>query len=146
MRRATMCGYVPTMAAGLAALGILTLGLLNLPVVSRTLDSPSFCASCHAMSPQVESHLRSSHRDVPCGHCHLPRSTLRYPIAKAYSGSKDVLVFLSGATPPAIRLAPGGRRVVQQNCLGCHGAMVPNAAARGGPYCLDCHRRVPHGP
>lgn len=146
MGKTTMRRPIRTIAIGVLAAGVLTLGALDLPAVGRALDSPSFCASCHVMSPQVESHLRSSHRDVPCGRCHLPRSPLRYPIAKAYSGGKDVLVFLSGATPPTIRLTAGGRRVVQENCLGCHGAMVPNTAARGGHYCLDCHRRVPHGP
>jgi nitrate/TMAO reductase-like tetraheme cytochrome c subunit len=42
---------IRTITIGLLAGGMLTLGVLNLPAVSRALDSPSFCASCHVMSP-----------------------------------------------------------------------------------------------
>lgn len=130
----------------MASLGVLTVAGLHLPAVSRALDGPGFCGSCHVMSSQVESHLRSSHRDVPCGECHLPRGLLRYPMAKAYAGGKDVLVLLAGSTPETIRLAPGGQKVVQENCLRCHGDMTPDTAAGEGYFCFDCHRRVPHGP
>ncbi len=132
------------MALGLLAL--LAVASLNVPAWSERLDSPAFCGSCHVMSAQVESHLRSSHRDVACGHCHLPRGIVRYPAAKAYAGAKDVVVFLSGATPETLRLASGGRDIVQDNCLRCHGDLVQDTSAGGGNYCWDCHRSVPHGP
>ncbi len=130
----------------LAAAGAVLLAGLNVRAVSGALDSPALCGSCHVMAPQVETHLHSSHRSTACGDCHLPRGALRYPVAKAYAGTKDVVTFLAGAAPETIRLAPGGARVVQENCLHCHGQMVPNTAARGGHWCLDCHRRVAHGP
>lgn len=130
----------------LVAIGVVVLAVLNVPAVRRAADSPALCGSCHVMAPQADSHLRSSHGGIPCGHCHLPRGILRYPAAKAYAGTKDVLTFLAGAVPETIRLTPGGKRVVQENCLHCHGQMVPNTAAGGGHWCFDCHRRVAHGP
>jgi cytochrome c nitrite reductase small subunit len=121
--------------------------LMKVPVVSHAMDGPGFCGTCHVMEPHIDTYLASSHRETTtCGSCHVPDAVLRGGVYKSYTGTKDLLAVLVGRDEH-IRLSNLGKGVVQENCLRCHNTMMRETGdtkEKGGSYCFDCHRDVPH--
>jgi len=136
---------------GLILLGLALLSILALKLepVSEALDGPDFCGMCHVMDEMVEGYLHSSHREVAsCNDCHIPHDYVRGSFYKAYTGTRDIVEVLLGISPEVIRITAYGKKVVQENCLSCHGdllRMVGNTQEGGAKYCMDCHRYTPHG-
>ena len=123
--------------------------LLKLPLLTEVMDGPEFCGVCHVMAPQVDSYLHSAHREAArCGDCHLPHGLVKGSFYKAYTGTRDAAAVMLRTYPATISISEHGKKVVQENCLRCHGEMTAasgDTKKGGGPYCFECHRGTPHG-
>lgn len=115
-------------------------------------DSPEACVNCHIMAPQYASWQHGSHgRFTTCNDCHVPQDLLRKYAFKAYDGSRHAFMFTFKLEPQVIRMHSPGQRVVQENCVRCHGEFMETTLAVAGSVhaeggrCWDCHREVPHG-
>lgn len=122
-------------------------------------DDPEACINCHIMVPQFTTWKHSSHaRVASCNDCHVPHSSLaaKY-FFKAKDGMRHATLFTLGLEDQVIRITPPSKKVVQENCLRCHGTLnsevstsASNPPPAGHPemegrVCWDCHREVPHG-
>jgi cytochrome c nitrite reductase small subunit len=107
-------------------------------------ESPVFCASCHTMESQYEAWLHTgAHRRKSCVDCHLPNDNVAtHYVWKSIDGMKDVVMQYTGLHAEEIKLGEHGAKVVQQNCIRCHGAAVE--AIDQDRKCWDCHRRLMH--
>jgi cytochrome c nitrite reductase small subunit len=120
-------------------------------------DHPQTCVNCHVMAPQYVTWSGSRHRMVAtCNDCHVPQDNfLRHYAFKASDGLRHAAIFTFRLEPQVIRIHAAGQRVVQQNCIRCHGRTVHATRleqVRGddrqhlaGFRCWDCHRETPHG-
>jgi cytochrome c nitrite reductase small subunit len=59
-----------------------------------------------------------------CGDCHLRDDFIGKWLTKADNGFFHALAFTTGNFHEPIRIKPRNRRVTQQACLSCHGALV----------------------
>lgn len=107
-------------------------------------ETPEFCSSCHVMEAQYEAWFHEgAHRRVKCVDCHLPHQNLALHYTwKTIDGMKDVYVFYSGRVPDPIELSGRGQKVLQKNCIRCHGETV--AKIDNERNCWECHRRLSH--
>ena len=108
------------------------------------------CANCHIMNSQYDSWQKSSHHAAAgCVDCHLPHDFIGKWTAKAVNGYHHSKGFTLQDFDEPIRIKPGNSRILQDNCLACHGALVHDAAAetgRGDEFtCVHCHQSVGHG-
>jgi cytochrome c nitrite reductase small subunit len=120
-------------------------------------DRPETCVNCHVMGPQYVTWSGSRHRMVAtCNDCHVPQDNkLRHYAFKASDGLRHSFIFTFRLEPQVIRIHAAGQRVVQENCIRCHGATLHATRleqVRGddihhvaGLRCWDCHRETPHG-
>ncbi len=120
-------------------------------------DDPSTCVNCHIMTPQYATWSHSSHREVAnCNDCHVPHDNFfRHYWFKANDGLRHATIFTLRREPQVIFIRDGGRKVVQENCLRCHGELLLNDKMermtneghdfRKERNCVECHREVPHG-
>lgn len=109
---------------------------------------PAACANCHIMQSQFSSWQRASHRNVAgCVDCHLPRHGIAKWISKADNGYRHSKAFTLQDFPEPIVMIDSSRRILQRNCLDCHGDLIHQMAA-GHPdavECVHCHQTVGHG-
>ena len=112
---------------------------------------PAACANCHIMRPQYESWSRSGHHHVAgCVDCHLPQDFVPKYIAKAENGWNHSYAFTFQNFHEPIQITPKNARILQDNCVRCHGDFVHeivagSKTAEGGVQCVQCHARVGHG-
>ncbi|MGH7177463.1 MAG: cytochrome c nitrite reductase small subunit [Tepidisphaeraceae bacterium] len=112
---------------------------------------PRACANCHIMSPQYNSWQKGSHHHVAgCVDCHLPHTFVAKYIAKADNGWRHSKAFTLGDFHEPIRITPGNSRILQDNCLRCHGEMVSQlvhgaTTDADAVSCVHCHALVGHG-
>lgn len=113
---------------------------------------PKACANCHIMNDEYDSWQKASHHTAAkCVDCHLPHRFLPKYLAKAENGyfhSKG-FTFLDFHEP--IMIKPKNARILQENCLACHGDMVHELVAgattqKDAVTCVHCHASVGHGP
>lgn len=117
--------------AGLAAgLGLLVFRISEAP--SYLSDRPETCVNCHIMRPQYATWKASSHHAfTTCNDCHVPQDNLvRAYLFKGRDGLRHSWMFNFHMEPQVIRIHEPGARVVQENCLRCHGSWV-DATAMG---------------
>lgn len=128
----------------LGGAGVLLFILLGPPKLLAKSESPDFCASCHVMEEQHTAWQHSgAHRRIRCVDCHLPNSNpAEHYVWKSIDGMKDVVVFHTGTVPERIELSPHGEKVVQANCIRCHGEAV--ATMDQTRKCWGCHRQLRH--
>jgi len=134
---------------GMAA-GIGGYGLVYAEAFSYMSSDSKVCANCHIMNSQYDSWQKSSHHATAgCVDCHLPHDFVGKWTAKALNGWHHSKGFTLQDFEEPIRIKPGNSRVLQDNCLACHGALVHEAAAetgRGDEFtCVHCHQSVGHG-
>jgi cytochrome c nitrite reductase small subunit len=140
-----------------AALGLLILVFHVSRASSYLSDNPATCVNCHVMAPQYATWFHSRHRPVAtCNDCHVPHDNkVRHYAFKASDGARHAFFFTFRLEPQVIRIHSAGQRVVQENCIRCHGAAVhatsiidvrgDDAHAEDGLRCWACHRETPHG-
>lgn len=131
---------------GLAFAGFCMMLLTKMPALG--LDGPVFCGQCHVMQEQVDTYLHSAHQfDATCGDCHIPHDLVYGAAYKAFTGTRDIVAVVTSTVPGGIRTTFHGKKVIQQNCLRCHGDLleqVGDTVSEGGKNCFDCHRHTPH--
>ena len=108
-------------------------------------ERAQFCNSCHVMAPMFNSWGHSAHRQVSCNDCHAPAGKGEKLFFKATSGLGHVYANTLGEVPENIRMKEKSARIIQANCLRCHGELLADTKMGGGKYCFDCHRDTPHG-
>ena len=113
---------------------------------------PNACANCHIMQPQLESWQKASHHTAArCVDCHLPHDFVGKYIAKADNGYRHSWAFTFQDFHEPIQMTPRNARILQNNCVTCHGDFVHaltggGAGARDELRCVHCHSDVGHGP
>jgi cytochrome c nitrite reductase small subunit len=119
-------------------------------------DEPATCVNCHVMTTQYVTWSHSSHRNyTTCNDCHVPHDNyFRTYYFKVKDGLRHSAIFTARTYDQSIRMLEPGNRVVQENCIRCHGNMTEKVEANvtyeetlegKGKKCWDCHREVPHG-
>ena len=114
--------------------------------------SPSTCINCHIMQPHYDTWLKSSHHAVAtCADCHLPHQFPWDWIAKADNGWNHSWAFTFQDFHEPIEMKPRNRRILENNCIDCHGALVHQMLSYDHATdtsqelnCLHCHADVGH--
>lgn len=139
----------------LAGIGVLTLHFSRAP--SYLSNKPETCINCHIMVPGYATWAHSAHRETAnCNDCHVPHNNLlNHYYFKAKDGIRHATIFTLRAEPQVIEIKSAGAKVVQDNCIRCHGdkifdshLMRPEFTSnqlRGERQCWECHRETPHG-
>lgn len=135
---------------GLAA-GMGALAFYHGEGLSYFSSDPKACVNCHIMRPQYEAWQKSSHHAAAgCVDCHLPVALGPKLLAKASNGWHHSKGFTLEDFPEPILIKPGNSRILQENCLRCHGDMVHELVAgattdENALRCVHCHAAVGHG-
>lgn len=113
---------------------------------------PAACANCHIMQPHYDSWQKSSHHAVAtCVDCHLPHDFIGKYIAKAENGYHHSKGFTFQEFPEPIMIKKKNSRILQENCLACHGDFVHElvdgvTTDADSVTCVHCHASAGHGP
>jgi cytochrome c nitrite reductase small subunit len=102
------------------------------------------------MQAQYDSWQKSSHHHVArCVDCHLPQDAVGKLVAKAVNGYNHSKAYTLQDFDEPIAIKPFNTRILQDNCLGCHRALVHDALADPGrgdeASCVHCHLSAGHG-
>jgi cytochrome c nitrite reductase small subunit len=120
--------------------------------ISYFSTDPKACMNCHIMRPQYESWSKGSHHAVAkCVDCHLPHEFIPKYIAKADNGYRHSKAFTLQDFHEPIQITPRNSRILQNNCVTCHGELVHplvagSSTAKNAISCVHCHADVGHGP
>ncbi len=112
---------------------------------------PRACVNCHIMRPQYDGWQKASHHTVAaCVDCHLPADFVGKYLAKADNGYRHSKGFTFQDFPEPIQITPRNSRILQDNCLRCHGALVHYLVTGAktdadAVLCVHCHAGVGHG-
>jgi len=112
---------------------------------------PKACVNCHIMRPQYDAWQTASHHHVAvCVDCHLPQTFFAKYAVKAENGWRHGKKFTTQHFVEPIVLQEAGRRILQENCVRCHGGLVhqilgASASASEQLPCTHCHSSVGHG-
>jgi cytochrome c nitrite reductase small subunit len=142
---------VLAIAAGLL-LGLGTFTFSYGEGLSYLSTDPTACTNCHIMQPYFDSWQKASHHTVArCVDCHLPHSFVPKYIAKADNGFNHSWAFTFQDFHEPIQIKRRNLKIVQDNCLSCHGDMVHELVAGAttagdAVSCIHCHSDVGHGP
>lgn len=115
-------------------------------------NDPKACVNCHIMREQYDGWQKSSHHEAAtCNDCHLPHDLIGKYLAKAQNGYFHSKAFTLQDFPEPIRIKPQNHTILQENCVGCHEALVSEIATNPGHDeqmldCVKCHASVGHGP
>ena len=113
---------------------------------------PKACVNCHIMNSQYDSWIKSSHHaGAKCVDCHLPDEFVAKYLAKADNGYRHSKAFTLQNFHEPIQITPRNSRILQENCLRCHGDFVHDivsgsTTAKNAISCVHCHESVGHGP
>ncbi|MCC7350474.1 MAG: cytochrome c nitrite reductase small subunit [Phycisphaerales bacterium] len=113
---------------------------------------PKACVNCHIMRSEYDSWQKSSHHaSARCVDCHLPHELIPKFIAKADNGYRHSARFTFNDFHEPIMITPRNARILQDNCLKCHGDFVHeivrgSTTAKDAVKCVHCHSSVGHGP
>ena len=114
-------------------------------------DDPKVCVNCHIMQPQYDSWQKASHHAVAvCVDCHLPHDFFGKYLAKADNGWHHSKGFTLQNFHEPIMIKEPNARILQDNCLACHGDLVHElvVGVNGQAeevHCVHCHIGVGHG-
>jgi len=133
----------------LGLLVVLGFALMLTPKIPALgLTEASFCGRCHAMDLQVSTYLHSPHANAAtCGDCHDPHGLITGSAFAAFTGARDVYRVVTNTIPAEIRATDLSKKVLQNNCLRCHGdimAEIGDTSHNGGSYCFHCHQEIVH--
>lgn len=149
----------PVIAAGVAicalfglAAGIGSYVFVYAKGYSYLSNDPAACANCHIMRDVHDGWQKGPHHAVAvCNDCHTPHTLVRKMIVKAENGWHHSQAFTLQNFHEPIRIREKNLRVLQENCLRCHGEFLGSIAPHGridgdDVNCIRCHRGVGHGP
>jgi cytochrome c nitrite reductase small subunit len=110
------------------------------------------CANCHIMRDQYDGWQKASHHAAAtCNDCHVPHGFIPKYLTKGENGFEHSKAFTLQNFHEPILIKPKSARIVQKNCIRCHGDLV-NAMLANDPgsdksfTCARCHDGVGHGP
>lgn len=130
----------------LVVLGFCAMLMVKIPALG--FSEAKFCGKCHAMDFQVNSYLHSPHAgEANCGDCHDPHALVTGSMYAAFTGSRDVYRVVTNTTPKEIRATNLSKKILQENCLRCHGDImgdIGDTSKNGSVYCFQCHRSIVH--
>ena len=143
----------------------LVVALAAAEMIERT-SGDNFCSSCHSMQGVVHAYQQDIHGGAnangvkaKCVDCHLPHdNVVQYVVAKAYSGSKDVLgeLFWADSFDWVGNLKERKEFVYTSGCQKCHDLdaihyKIPKAFLAHKDFktgkvasCVQCHEHVGH--
>jgi len=117
-------------------------------------SAPGFCASCHELTPYVQSWESSVHKSVNCLYCHQPSGEL----GKFHSKARGLNYVFQHFTGDYTILTSA--MVFEQQCVQCHlgdDKRYPDTVRmkntplvnhyetiKNGQSCLACHRDIGH--
>ncbi len=133
----------------LLGLGLFTFGYAE--GLSYFSTDPRACTNCHIMQTQFDSWQKASHHGTAtCVDCHLPHTFVAKYVAKAKNGYYHSKGFTFQDFHEPIRITKPNREILQDNCLGCHGALVHELVAGATTAddavdCIHCHLSAGHG-
>ena len=112
---------------------------------------PRACVNCHIMNDEYASWQKGPHHGAArCVDCHLPHEMAAKLLAKASNGYHHSKGFTLQDFHEPVMIKPGNARILQDNCLRCHGDFVHDIV-RGSTWsekavhCVHCHRGAGHG-
>ena len=149
-KRGTVGAVVLAAMLGLLA-GIGGFTFLYAEGLSYMSDDPKVCVNCHIMQPQFDSWQKASHHTVAtCVDCHLPHGFFGKYYSKAENGYHHSVAFTFQNFHEPIMIKAKSGRILQDNCLYCHGGLVHEQIVRAAKEsdevrCVHCHRSVGHG-
>lgn len=120
--------------------------------LSYVSDDPTVCTNCHVMQPYYDGWVKTSHHTVAtCNDCHTPHAFIGKYLTKGENGFHHSKAFTLQRFHEPIMIREKNARIVQQNCLRCHGDLVSNLLEHTGRDpevrdCVRCHAGVGHGP
>lgn len=109
-------------------------------------DQRAFCGQCHSMEGVAVTHKNSTHAQFSCNECHTPANLVAKLPYKAQVGFHDIFVTVTGTVPSTIHATSSMKEVVKANCIRCHSTTISTVAMDVKPFCVDCHKSVPHQP
>jgi cytochrome c nitrite reductase small subunit len=115
-------------------------------------NDPKACVNCHVMREVYDGWQKASHHAVAaCNDCHTPHEFIPKYLTKAENGFWHSKGFTLQDFHEPIRIRPKNARVLEQNCIHCHAALVDEIVSHGddaaGSFgCVRCHGAVGHGP
>jgi cytochrome c nitrite reductase small subunit len=110
------------------------------------------CANCHIMRDQYDGWQKASHHSsATCNDCHVPHGFIPKYLTKGENGFEHSKAFTLQNFHEPILIKPKSARIVQKNCIRCHGALVSDMLANDPGSdesftCARCHDGVGHGP
>ena len=137
----------------LALVAVVAVGMYVTDFTAYLGNDPTTCNNCHVMDNVYEGWYHGGHQKAAvCGDCHTPHALIPKYITKAVSGYHHVSAFILGNIPNAIRAKESSQKIIQANCIRCHGETVANLAIGqkdnddgGVRFCFDCHQTTSHG-
>jgi len=158
--RILTAGFLASVFAGtFAGTGLST--FISAHGASYLSDDPAVCVNCHIMRGEFDDWRHASHHAVAvCNDCHLPHDNIVHKLfIKASNGYHHSKAFTLQNFVEPIRIKPGNARVLEANCIRCHGELTDEIRAHGtlgvatdpdqkaDLYgCVKCHQQVGHGP
>ena len=115
-------------------------------------NDPKACANCHIMREQYDGWQKGSHHAVAtCNDCHTPHALIPKYLSKMQNGFWHSKGFTLQDFHEPIQIKPRNAAILQENCLGCHAALVSALTAHSDDGqqaidCVKCHADVGHGP
>ena len=137
------------LVGAVAGLGFYTFGYGE--GLSYFSTDPTACKNCHIMNDQFDSWTKAGHHQAAgCVDCHLPAHGIPKYIAKAENGFWHSKGFTFNDFHEPIMIARRNPKILQDNCLRCHGDFVHDmvagsTTAEDAVTCVHCHRGVGHG-
>lgn len=111
-------------------------------------NNPEACVNCHVMREHFDAWQHSSHQRVAvCNDCHVPQDTIGKYFAKAEHGWRHSKAFTLQNFAEPIRITSDDLKIVQDNCVRCHQAMVDQmhiSPTGERAECVHCHQTVGH--
>jgi len=115
-------------------------------------NDPRACVNCHIMNDEYKGWTKGSHHAIAtCNDCHLRHSFPEYYIDKTTNGWNHSKAFTLQDFHEPIMINEWNSRILQGNCLRCHGEFVHEIVAGNktdisSVKCVTCHMNVGHGP
>ncbi len=115
-------------------------------------NDPRYCMNCHIMRDNFDGWQKASHHSfAACNDCHVPHTFVGKWLTKMSNGYHHSEAFTLQNFHEPIRIRPVNARVLNANCLYCHGEFVREITTHRvikdeELYCIRCHDSVGHGP